>query len=214
MPFQGPPPPEQKKPAITQESKGDNSPNVATGDHSTVIINSAPKGNPRFREKIERVYFHFGNNTVGLPVATLRTSHFDLFRAFGGSLLAGKSKVGMYMEGDTIFVDVSITSPSNQLPSVEIKHNEFSQPQRGWDRNFDESALEFVDPQGRALFQLIYQDSTNVALYGVFSPSPGFVLAMTKEGTTINPLGSFNLPPPLFKYPSREHPGERVQKLP
>ena len=67
----------QKVQGQKQESHGAGSPNIVTGDHSTVTIN-APDHRPQypvFREKAGIVYFSFGGNTMGLPAASLTKAH-------------------------------------------------------------------------------------------------------------------------------------------
>lgn len=207
MPFPPDPPAQvqKKQPDIKQESSGANSPNIVTGDHSNVVINQARS--PRFHEKVENVNFHLGGGIIYYSADRLRSARLPLLN------LNKKTALEAYMEGNVIFVDVSVTTAATGLLPVLIKHNEFPQPPNGWDRNFDDSAIEFVDANGDVVFQLIYQDGANVEINGVFAPEGGGLVIATKDGMKINPRpGVYPLPVPIFQYPSREHPGERAKK--
>jgi hypothetical protein len=86
----------------------------------------------------------------------------------------------LYMEGDTLFVDVNVSALAPGSPTISIKHNEFSQPPPGWDRNSDDQALEFVDERQRAVFQLIFNGESTVAVRGLFAV--GKFLILSNEG--------------------------------
>ncbi len=229
MPFQGPPPPSNppvqvqnktitKSQATTdkivhQQSSGPNSPNIVTGNNSPVTITSTVVRNPRFREKIDRVTLRLGAFIdMDYSVKELAHPRSDAFQF--GTL----RPFALYMESGTIYLDVTMPSyPPGKLPPIEIKHNEFSQPPPGWDRNFDDSALEFVNQTGVPILQLIY-GSSDVTIRGVFVIGNS-VLAATENGTQYVKFDSaHSITPPItppaaiFRYPSRSHSGERVAK--
>jgi hypothetical protein len=197
----------QKKPDVHQESHGSNSPNISMGDHGTVNINQAqPARSPRFREKVEMVRFVMGGMKAGDSVSTLRTRHVTPFR-FGDAV-----PFEMYMEGDTVYVDVRVGDGSRSSPFVTIKHNEFVQPPVGWDRNFDDSALEFVNQNGLPMFQLIYAGPSIVQVTGIFVVDK-FLIIANETSMAINPgPGFYHLPEPIFKYPSHLHARERIRR--
>jgi len=164
MPFQANPPAQvqQKQPTVKQDSSGANSPNVVTGNNSTVIVNPPASGSPRFREKIDRATLSLGTNVM--------TCTTDILRAHrcGGLFIFSGQRVpeALYMEGNVVYVDAIVYS-SNGIP-IEIKHNEFTQPPPGWDRNFDDDALEFVDQNQNPVLQLIYESATDIRISGRF----------------------------------------------
>src|SRR5271157_170097 len=177
------------------------------GDHGTVNINQAqPVRSPRFKEKVEMVRFVMGGMNAVTSVSTLRSGHVRPF-SFGGAV-----PFEMYMEGDTVYVDVKVGDGSRSSPLVTIKRNEFLQPPAGWDRNFDDSALEFVDQAGHPMFQLIYTGSSLVQVAGLFT-SGRFLIIANETSMAVNPHpGLYRLPAPIFRYPSHLHVGERVLK--
>jgi hypothetical protein len=219
MPFQEPPPPNPpaqvqtqpakkkltKRPTVKQQSSGTNSPNVSTGDNSPVTIGAPPARNPRFKEKVDHVTMLFGP-TMTWPVDMLRKTHAKPLA------LGGVVPFEVYMEGDTLFVDVNVSALAPGSPTISIKHNEFSQPPPGWDRNFDDQALEFVDEHQRALLQLVFNGESNVSVRGIFKAG-NFLIASNENGIVINPTsGTFALPRTIFKYPSGLHLRERIEQ--
>lgn len=197
----------QKKRGVKQESTGNNSPNISTGDHATITFNNSTQArNPRFREKVEKVTLWLGGMGAGFSVAQLAKPNASAFQ-FGG-----QKPFAVYMENGTIYVDVNIPGPNADSPAIEIKKNEFSQPPSRWDRNFDDSALEFVNQNGVPVFQMIYGDS-EVRIMGVFDLGNGAVLVANGSVTSISSRGpTISGPAAIFKYPSYSHKGERIIK--
>ena len=100
---------------------------------------------------------------------------------------------------------------------IEIKHNEFSRPPTGWDRNFDDDALEFINQAGIPIFQLVY-GTTEVKMMGIFSLGSGGYLVANEHGTAMGQaVGTpqFPIVPPtrIFEYPSLLHKGQRQGKI-
>jgi hypothetical protein len=208
MPFQEPPPAQvQKKPPSSQESKGDNSPNIVAGDNSTITINPPSQDrNPRFREKIENITLTFGGMHFVWPVAGLATPRSPM-------LINKEVPFTAYMKNGTMYVDVNITNGSGPgAPSIKIVNSEFSQPPIGWDRNFDGTALEFVNEKRIPLFQMIY-GSSDVTIYGVFIIG-NMIFTVNESGTrqfSSMPSGPLPTPKRIFEYPSSLHRGERAK---
>jgi hypothetical protein len=208
MPFQGSQPPAQvqKKPPSSQESKGDNSPNIIAGDHSTITITGTGKNrNPRFREKVNTITLSVGG-VHALVRASMLATPYSGFMVFGN-----QKPFTFYMDQGTIYVDIKI--PNGTLPNspaIEITRNEFSQAPPGWDRNFDDSALEFVNRAGAPVFQLLYGES-EVKLMGVFLIGGSLVVA-NETGLSLGaaPGPANPLPAKIFKYPSISYPHVRV----
>ena len=212
MPFQNPPPHTTlKKPEIRQDSKGSGSPNVVTGDHSTVNItnNPPPKSSgPRFREKVEKVRITIGSNGAVYPIAMLRTSR-QTPMVFGG----GSKPIEVYAEGDLLLADVTVSSLDGSL--IQVKHNEFAVSNSRWEKNYDDTALEIVDEAHRPVFQMIFVDDQHISINGIMLFSGQLVLAGA-SGMTIGPMGprmmeamrTFHLER-IFKYPGLRYRGVR-----
>ena len=95
------------------------------------------------------------------------------------------------------------------MPQISIKHNEFSPPPVGWDRNFDDSALEFVTHSGAPVLQLVYVGDSEVEVRGILVAN-NTIVVVTDKGMYGNPRGKVPLSRPIFKYPSARHPHERL----
>ena len=217
MPFQGDVPTEvqKQKPHIKQESSGANSPNVITGDNSTVNIYYS--SGPRFREKVKEIHFTLGNKGFTLTQPIQATGKV-LGRPFN---FGGFVPIKLYVEKGVLFADVSILAMSDltRVPvPIEIKHNEFSAGGLGIDKNVDDSALEIVDEKLNPIFQLIYIDDAHLQLNGAFTAgntggiagadNKGFGMAGIQGAAALFPLALTR----IFNYPAREHRGERVRK--
>jgi hypothetical protein len=104
---------------------------------------------------------------------------------------------------------------------IELKEGnpDFFPP--GWDMNQDRQAMEVVDPNGRAIFQVFYDNNLEITIYGVFMSKPGEGFVADKRGLTqfsdkavdASGCSSRTRFPPIFKYPSSQHLGERILPL-
>jgi hypothetical protein len=70
-----------------------------------------------------------------------------------------------------------VTGLSPDAPQINIRHGEFSQSPAGWDRNFDENALEFVDAARTPVFQLIFRGQSDIYIPGIFASGKTKILA-------------------------------------
>jgi hypothetical protein len=213
VPFQDKPPAIVKpQPTVKQSVSGSNNRvNATTGNNSpiTTIITTAAR-NPRFKEKVETVTFNFGFRAIA-TVESLKTKRMT---PLGIGTASGEAKpFAVYMEGDTLYVDALVFGLSTGSPRIQITHNEFSQAPVGWDRNFDDDALEFVDSSGVPVFQLVYRGHSDVFIRGMFS-SGGMIFLANELGFVQNPSGAqvreFIPPKPIFRYPSVDHQSKRV----
>ena len=134
MPFQGNPPAQvqQKTPYVKQESSGPNSPNVITGDHSTVNINTTPppKGvfiKPIFRDKDKPLTLWLGDIQTHFSMVQLPKSPINM----GGFIpitivnVNGDARVDAFLDGTS-------------TPAVELKGGDFLVRNPRWDKNFDD----------------------------------------------------------------------------
>jgi hypothetical protein len=161
---------------------------------------------PTFHEKSEMVRFTLGGFGVVQSVANLENPK-NLDRPFD---LNGFSPVTLSVVEDKLFVDFT-TWDGPDKPSVEVKGNEFIVRPEGWDRNSSANALEVVNNQGQAVFQLIRRSPTDVVINGLFLFPNGIRWAANYPRTVVNPtparLAEF-LPKPIFKYPAWKYPGK------
>jgi hypothetical protein len=84
----------------------------------------------------------------------------------------------------------------------------------GWDMNQDERAMEIVNENQSAIFRVQYTSDLEINLSGIFSPRPD-CFAYYEEGGASN--GDVKRDDvlrirfaPIFKYPSLQHPSERI----
>jgi len=167
MPFQNPPTHIQEKKAdIKQESSGSDSPNIVTGDHSTVTIN--PKGPTGAADptvttgeiKSDGTVFSVTDKTppgilieIGGNSGVLAnwTGDGPLFST--GTLEQSSLKVER-MKGK-IAVSTIIRDETGRL-IAEIIRNEWQlRPSLLWDRNFNDNAIEVRDEKGFVVLQLV-----------------------------------------------------------
>lgn len=120
-----------------------------------------------------------GRNSLRVSATSTRDKPSHLIRLGDVDALNG------YIENDKLYVDAVLYGDSNN-PVVEIKHNEFTSSPAGWDRNFNDSALEFVDGNLVPRFQIVYKNRRTAVING-FYRFPGGLIVMTDSGTIINP---------------------------
>jgi hypothetical protein len=210
MPFQAKPPAQvqQQKPTVRQESYGADSPNVATGNNSPVTITTVkidPAKNPHFHERAPNFTVRLGSISVTASIAQVRGGAFVPFK------FDHVVPFRMSMKDDMFLVDANLGGTLG-MPTIRITQGGFERPPFGWDRNFDNDALEFVDDQQRPVFQMIYRGSV-VQINGVFSIGDYMVVA-TEEHTLAGriPAERIAFESPIFKYPSVRYMGERIGK--
>jgi hypothetical protein len=168
----------------------------STVDHGSV--------GPTFSEKADQVVVLFGGVEMSYPLSAFKSGVDVPLPLPFGRLVIGKP-LRVYVDSGRVFVDMTIGG-SHKSPSIEIKHNEFVVTPHGWDRNYSDSALEFVDEQHHPVFQMVYETPYRIRITGVFPFSMGVMIAEPGR-TVINPKPP--LPPlkKLFKYPSWKYKG-------
>lgn len=75
--------------------------------------------------------------------------------------------ISAYVDQGNLFVDARLYSTVGGSALKLVKNKLMAMPPQ-WDTNFDNSAIEVVDEQGRPRFQLIYHDPHTVFLRGIF----------------------------------------------
>ena len=195
-----------KKPDISQESKGANSPNIV-GDNNTVTINSTPPS-PSFHEKTDAEMFNFAFGEHGMftsqSIGWIRKHTYQPF------LFGGYAPVTVTMKGDKLLFNFKVWGGEGK-PPIEVKNNDFTvRVPMGWDRNSSANALEVVNANGAPVFQMIRKNATDIVVSGVFPTPSGFLLAGPEgaiTGAKPEQISNFHLKP-LFKYPSWKYPGQ------
>jgi len=83
---------------------------------------------------------------------------------------------------------------------------------KGWDMNQDSSAMEIVNGMGAAVFRVQRTGDMDISVIGYFhSNASSRAVTVTQGGMLISPAdGGPQWFPAIFKYPSKEHMGERI----
>jgi hypothetical protein len=149
-----------------------------------------------------------GGIKVGVPIAALRNHTYT-----GAAFDMQGEKIAPYLEGNNIYVDVNVYRGPGQ-PAVQVKKGAFTlDVPIGWDRNSDKSAFEVVNERGIPMFQMVYLTPSDITLRGIFVFREGVVVAANETTMAVNPTDPFRYAPkPIFKYPSRLHYGEPLEK--
>ena len=158
---------------------------------------------PGFREKLTSATVFVGSNSVEVPLDRLRNGPV-------GVLTFGKDTVvSLHLKGGAVYVDASVWA-GYDVPPIEVKDGEFTVQRLGWDRNFNQTALEVVNEKMLPIFQMVYTSPSTIVVRGLFPSPQGVLMAVDDNGLMYNAKPG---PPPyspkrLFKYPSASHLGE------
>ena len=145
----------------------------------------------------------------------------DKFPLEGGSTtlnhMIDSTSLRIYVKNNKLYVDALILSPDTNIV-VKMTANEFeTNPDKVFDKNFDDSTLEVMDKKNNVVLQLQFR-SGEIMVYGYFT-GHGRVVVIYPIGDrgyiTIEPKGKFSsfFIPPIFKYPSLTHPGEYLDPI-
>jgi hypothetical protein len=188
-----------------QQSTGANSPNIS-GNNNVVTYGEAKKtgGSSTFTENVSNVSYAviFGGITFGIGKDNTRLRPVNLIDAKDSGF------VRAYVEKGKLYVDATLGTEKNKV--VDITHNHFKSPPLGWDRNFNETALEFVDENLNPHLQFVYLNARTIEITGLFYINSNYKIYARKGQTIINPTAAMQPLPRLFKYPSRKYLGQEV----
>lgn len=115
-----------------------------------------------------------------------------------------------YVDNGGFYVDAELYYAKDKPPLKLVRNRLIERPSE-WDSNFDGSAIEVVDGNGRPRFQLIYHDPRTIFLRGIFQ-FDGRVVILEERNSRFA-VGSTDLhmqTGPLFKYPSRLYQGQEL----
>ncbi|HXJ10644.1 MAG TPA: hypothetical protein VNH19_00110 [Candidatus Limnocylindrales bacterium] len=211
--------PPQKPPAsppVSQNSKGQNSPNVNVGGNNnttTVTINSAaPQTQPpklKFKNVTDIVTFSFGENGMSFPTSIERLRNPLPWTPM---VMRNGPAFSFYMSGETLLVDATIGAGGQFGPIIEVRGNRFAVRDPHFDSNSNENALEVVAPDGQPIFQLIQKSPTHVVINGFFPADNGQSLWIAGPDGVQSVRMDADLPKlrlrPIFKYPAWKYPGQ------
>lgn len=94
---------------------------------------------------------------------------------------------------------------------ARILSNEWTvNPKFMWDKNFDNEAFEVIDDKNNIILQVLLYGDT-VRIRGDFYCS-GNRIFIDDNGWHFNPSKKLSIEP-IFKYPSIDHPGERISTM-
>jgi hypothetical protein len=155
------------------------------------------------------------------PTIAVGSTKFIFAGGYGGlSLFFDTNSFKLWVKDNKLYADALVFSPDSSI-IVRMTTNEFeTNPDHIFDKNFDDSTLEVEDKKGNVVLQFQYKHD-EVSVHGFFKK--------TINGNTWNVLfypapnnqgGYMELKPPgshfdghinpIFKYPSKLHPGERI----
>ena len=191
MPFQGPPPPEQKRPAVTQESKGDHSPNVVTGNNSTVIINSPHDVMDGVIEPAKLLFSNQSNMHSRLEIGD-SNSIIPYLGALGSPLLVlgGDPVIIERLKDGSVAVTTTIRDRTGKIIAEIIQNHWKLRPSLLWDRNFNSNAVEVRDEFGDIVLQAQALPD-RIRLQGIWRTKDGGLFEMVKSPDPANPGGLY-----------------------
>jgi hypothetical protein len=172
-------------------------------------VHLAPPTPPRFTENKRLYTVIAGGSKMSLYRENLKLGPRSLFNANGMRPFA------VHLSDDNkLVVDASLYAGPDR-PAVLLVDNDLSHRPEGWDWNHDERAAEVVDETGAVVFHIEYQDDNTAVIKGRFVAG-GMLMVCDDTGAwninSISGLTSERTWPikPAFKYPSKDHKGERV----
>jgi len=122
-------------------------------------------------------------------------------------------------DGDDItarFVNNELLIDARLGAKLELKNNELRHLPKGWDTNLDERALEIVNENGNAVFQLVYGASSDAIVNGIFLRIPGqpdILVRATPENAAkvVDLLNQFGFADASFKESDFTKPEQLIQ---
>jgi hypothetical protein len=130
--------------------------------------------------------------------------------------------VSLYMKDGAIWADISLFAPQQKYVAFSLRGNSFRKLAPNWDVNASSHSIEVVNENGVPIFQLMRSSSSHLRIDGLFRADDRilllghggtFVMVLRDDqARTFSPPADFL--PKLFRYPSREYPGEMVNPEP
>ncbi|MEH2557986.1 hypothetical protein V1286_005515 [Bradyrhizobium algeriense] len=126
--------------------------------------------------------------------------------------------VSLYMKDGAIWADINLFAPYQKYVAFSLKGMTFKKLAPNWDVNASTRAIEVVDENRVPIFQLLRTSNSHLRIDGFFRADDR-ILFLGRGGLLLNVLRGEDAKryvppsdflPKLFKYPSREHPGEMV----
>jgi hypothetical protein len=134
-------------------------------------------------------------------------------------LLPGGQVVTPYTKNNRLYIKAQ-TPTGDSISDVKLNNEWPTQIPDNWDRNFNSNSFEIVDDKRLPVFQIRYNSAYNVEIYGIFvAPNGAVTIAFGNSTESIPaPVVKILMPKKIsgrkawFKYPSKVHLGELVDK--
>ena len=152
-----------------------------------------------------------GTKDIEYPSIKLGTAKFVWKGPEGEPIIRiGNDSIKVWIEDGELKISTVIRDETGKI-IAKLEANEWQvNPNLIFDRNFDTKAAEVINQKGEVVLQAEF-DGESVLFAGIFYREDGWRVALGYNVIEIRPPGeslqiSF---PPIFKYPSEIHPGER-----
>jgi hypothetical protein len=127
---------------------------------------------------------------------------------------AGRDVVFPYLTNNRVFIKTQL--PSGDGPTT-VKMSDEWPPQipAGWDKNFNSQEFEIVDEETNPVFQIRYDNPTQIEVFGIFVSENGGISVDFNGISQMSPgyqISSIPRVKAWFKYPSKDHLGDVVGK--
>lgn len=182
-------------------------------DPTTLIFSK-----PSFPYSVKKIRVFSGGKVGNYFISDLKNESQSLTSAY---------KSDQYSYGKIYIKDGIFCFDTETIGEISVSENNIPTLKSGWQFNRNDDAFEIVDDEGRPVYQLWFASQDEVHISGAFlneTVTPPLVFNLgTNEYWQFLPVGYF-LPQkeicgelraelrialdPIFKYPSRLHPGE------
>jgi len=153
-----------------------------------------------------------GTEDIVYPSIKLGTAEFVWTGPEGEPMIViGNDSIKVWIEDEELKISTVIRDEDGKI-IAKLEANEWQvNPNLIFDRNFDTKAVEVINQKGEIVLQAEF-DGESVLFAGVFYREDGWRVALGYNVIEIRPPGEpiQTTFPPMFKYPSELHPGERI----
>ncbi len=145
--------------------------------------------------------------SVGGGGITVVVERDDLAKGRRNVAVIGNSTVYMYLDSGRLYADVTVATAPDK-PVLQVKHNALITSPYQWDFNYNDRALEVVNPEGIPYFQMIFVTEHHIVINGIF-PNGGYNTAFLADDEGVWPNRSISqyTQKPIFQYPAWRYPG-------
>lgn len=163
---------------------------------TTKPMQPTPLAKNGFTEKDTVYFFSLGENGMTASATVQGLKHGMIpFKGFPIRVFSEPSDNNIHYE----------ITVSDGIFSVEVKDDKFVLNDPGWDRNFNQRALEIVDENKNPVLQVIWKTPNHLIINGIFHFGGVTIIADANGWRPRRPGDKLK---PLFKYPSWQFPGQ------